>query len=183
MTSKTLPHIDPAIAAAHGFPKLQYTAVERERRWLCRDVPRELIRQTFDVTDLYITGTQLRLREMRPIDGGPASFRLSRKADVQSHTRLITSIYLPEHEFAVLAAVLPGARLRKIRHRLNGPAGVSMSVDAFQGELSGLLLLEAEFESDAERASFPMPNFATREVTDELAYTGAALVQHGAPQS
>ena len=44
--------------------------------------------------------------------------RLSRKADVDARTRLITSVYLPESEFAVLAAALPGRRLRKIRHRL-----------------------------------------------------------------
>jgi len=88
--------IDQTIAAALGFPKQEYTAVELERRWLCRDVPHSLIRQTLTVTDLYVTGTRLRLREMRPIGGGPPLLRLSRKADVNTRTRLITSIYLPD---------------------------------------------------------------------------------------
>src|SRR6476659_2717208 len=105
--------IDPKIASALGFPKAEYTAVERERRWLCREVPRGLIRQSLSVTDIYVTGTQLRLREMRPVDGGPSMLRLSRKADVDAQTRLITSIYLPEEEFAVLAGTLKGGRLTK----------------------------------------------------------------------
>src|SRR3954465_7511881 len=118
--------IDPTIAAALGFPKAQYTAVERERRWLCREGPRALVRQTLFVNDLYVSDTRLRLREMRPSDGGAAMLRLTRKADVDEHTRLITSIYLPEGEFAILAASLSGARIAKIRHRLHAPEGVLM---------------------------------------------------------
>ena len=34
--------------------------------------------------------------------------RLSRKADVDIHTRLITSIYLPEEEFAALLELFAG---------------------------------------------------------------------------
>lgn len=175
--------IDPTIATALGFPRPRYTAVERERRWLCREVPRGLIRETLTITDLYVPGTRLRLREMRPTDGGRGMLRLSRKADVDARTRLITSIYLPEEEFAVLAAALAGPRLMKIRHRLQAPPGVMMSVDEFQGDLAGLVLAEAEFQSSEELVAFPMPDFATREVTDELEYTGGSLVKNGIPQS
>jgi CYTH domain-containing protein len=171
--------IDPNVAAALGFPKEQYTAVERERRWLCREVPRHLIRQTLTVTDLYIKGTRLRLREMRPSDGGPRLLKLIRKADVDAQTRLITTIYLSEEEFAVLAAALSGFRLTKIRHRLHAPPGVLMSVDEFQGDLMGLILAEAEFGTPDELEAFEMPNFANREVTNELEYTGGWLAQHG----
>jgi CYTH domain-containing protein len=107
--------------------------------------------------------------------------RLSRKADVDACTRLITSIYVPEEEFAILAAALVGARLTKIRHRLHAPPGVTMSVDEFQGNLAGLVLAEAEFQTSEELAAFPMPKFATREVTNELEYTGGSLVKNGIP--
>jgi hypothetical protein len=36
-------------------------------------------------------------------------FRLTRTADVDIHTRLITSIYLPEEEFGILAISLRGS--------------------------------------------------------------------------
>src|SRR3569832_2395234 len=100
--------LDRTLAAALGVPRLQYTGVERERRWLCREVPRSQIRQTLYVTDLYVAGSRLRLREMRPIDGVDSVCKLTRKADVDARTRLLTTIYLSEHEYALLAAALPG---------------------------------------------------------------------------
>lgn len=174
--------IDPALAASLGFLKPEYTAVERERRWLCEQVPREQVRETLAVTDLYVSGTRLRLREMRPSGGGQALLRLSRKADVDARARLITSIYLPEDEFAVLAAALHGQRITKIRYRLHAPPGVVLSVDEFQGELAGLLLAEAEFQSDAALRAYSAPAFVIREVTDEPEYTGGWLAQHGRPR-
>ncbi|MBV9995693.1 MAG: hypothetical protein JO127_10825 [Caulobacteraceae bacterium] len=107
--------------------------------------------------------------------------RLTRKADVDAQTRLITSIYLPEAEFAVLAAALDGRRLTRLRHRFRAPPGVSMCVDAFQGPLEGLLLAEAELATAEALAAFPAPSFAGREVTADPRYTGAALAAHGAP--
>lgn len=174
--------IDQQTASALGFPNPNYRAVERERRWLCREVPREQVVRTEAITDLYVTGTRLRLREARLIDGGAPKLRLSRKVDVDPHTRLITSIYLPEEEFAVLAAALPGVRIKKLRHRLQSPPGVLMLVDAFQGELDGLIMAEAEFKTLDLLAAFPMPDFAVREVTDDPRFTGGHLVKNGLPK-
>jgi CYTH domain-containing protein len=173
--------IDPAIAKALGFPKPAYTVVERERRWLCREVPRELIARTETIVDLYVTGTRLRLREARPHNGDPAMLRLSRKGDVDPQTRLITSMYLPEHEFALLAATLPGTRIKKIRHRLKTPEGVVLSADEFEGTLKGLRMVEAEFDTAERMASFAMPDFAIREVTDDPRFSGGHLATNGLP--
>jgi CYTH domain-containing protein len=174
--------IDPQTAKALGFPKPAYTVVERERRWLCRDVPREKVVRSERITDLYVTGSRLRLREARPLDGGPAKLRLSRKADIDPRTRLITSIYLPEEEFALLAASLHGLRITKLRYRLQSPPGVVLSVDRFQGELDGLIMVEAEFSTLDLMAAFPAPDFACREVTDDPRYSGDHLVKHGLPK-
>lgn len=174
--------IDPTIAAGLGFLKARYTAVEHERRWLCREVPRALIRETVAVTDLYVTGTRLRLREMRPVSGGPVLRKLTRKGDVDACTRLITTIYLSEEEHAILALALQGPRLTKIRHRLRSSPGATLSVDEFQGDLTGLVLAEVELGNAADLAAFPTPEFAVREVTSEPQYTGGALVCHGLPR-
>jgi CYTH domain-containing protein len=173
--------IDPKVAGALSFPKSAYTVVEHERRWLCREVPHERVTRSERITDLYVTGSQLRLREARPIDGGPARLRLSRKGDVDQRTRLVTSIYLPEEEFAILAASLPGLRLSKLRHTLQSPPGAVLSVDQFCGELKGLIMVEAEFSSADLMIAFPAPAFASREVTDDPRYTGGYLVRQGLP--
>jgi CYTH domain-containing protein len=172
---------DLDVAARLGFPKPKYMAVERERRWLCARVPRDLIVQSHAVVDVYVTGTQLRLREARLLGGGKPMLRLTRKVDVDAHTRLLTSIYLAEHEFALLAAVLRGSRIRKLRHTLVPRGGVAMSVDEFQDELNGLILAEAEFDtSEAMRALSP-PDFVAREVTDDARFSGGALASNGLP--
>jgi CYTH domain-containing protein len=174
--------IDQQIAAKLGFPKPEYTAVEKERRWLCRQVPRELVRSTEKITDLYVTGARLRLREARPTDGGASMLRLTRKADVDKHTRLITSIYLPEDEFSVLAASLSGDRIRKLRHRLHSSPEVMLLVDEFQGELEGLFIAEAEFRTQEQLEAFATPDFAICEVTDYPTFTGGHLVKAGLPR-
>lgn len=173
--------IDPAIAAALGFPKVKYAWVERERRWLCREVPLERVVEAEAITDLYVTGTRLRLREAIPLDGRPAGRRLTRKADVDAQTRLLTSIYLSPEEFALLAD-LPGERLRKVRHRLAPENGIIVSVDRFEGPLAGLILAEAEFETADALAAFPHPDFAVREVTDDPRYSGGVLIRDGLPR-
>jgi CYTH domain-containing protein len=173
--------IDQKIATALGFPKPHYASVERERRWLCRALPAEQVVETVAITDLYVTGARLRLREERPVGAGPPRLRLTRKADVDEHTRLITSIYLPEEEFALLAASLPGLRLEKLRHRLKPLPGVTLCVDEFMADLAGLLLAEAEFETGESLSAFPTPDFATREVTDDPRFTGASLAANGRP--
>ena len=173
--------VDRETAERLGFPRPQYTAIERERRWLCREVPRERVRRTETITDLYVTGARLRLRETRPIGGGTPMLRLTRKADVDIHTRLITSIYLPEEEFAVLTASLQGSRIKKLRHRLEPIEGIFMVVDEFQDELAGLILAEVEFKTPELLAAFPGPDFAIREVTDDPRFTGGSLVKNGIP--
>ncbi len=176
--------IDPETAASLGFAKIKYLAIEHERRWLCDAVPRDLVARTEAITDLYVTGTQIRLREARPSDGGPPMLRLTRKADIDPRTRLITSIYLPENELAVLAASLAGVPIRKLRHRLQSNIpGVKMHVDEFQAAHAGLFLAEAEFESaDALGAFTALPFAVLREVTSDLRYTGGMLVREGVPR-
>jgi CYTH domain-containing protein len=109
--------------------------------------------------------------------------RLTRKGDIDLHTRLLSSIYLPESEFAVLAASLVGVPIRKLRHRLRSiTSGVMMHVDEFQAAHAGLFLAEAEFESADALAAFTAPSFAVREVTSDLRYTGGMLVRDGVPR-
>jgi CYTH domain-containing protein len=101
---------------------------------------------------------------------------------VDARTRLITSIYLPEDEFAVLARSLPGVRLEKLRRRLRKVQGVTIAVDEFEGDLKGLFLAEAQFDTEERLATFPVPEFALREVTDDPRYTGSNLARYGLPK-
>ena len=144
--------VDPKTAAEFGFPKLSYAALERERRWICDPPPPDLIIAAEVISDLYVGGAGLRLRKAEPTDGRQALFKLTRKRDLDSRRRLITTIYLEEPEHRFLSEVLSGERLQKRRHRLAAVAGAALAADEFLGPLRGLWLLEAEFAFAHRRA-------------------------------
>jgi len=172
--------VSTADPAALGFLKPEkYAAVERERRWLCRGLPDLPVLRAEAIRDLYVEETRLRLREARPVGGGEAILRLSKKADLAPDRRLITTLYLTPAEYALFTG-LPGRVLEKTRHYY-AAEGATLSVDRFEGALGGLFLAEAEFADDAAMAAFPTPVFAVREVTDDPRYTGGELVRAGVP--
>jgi CYTH domain-containing protein len=108
--------------------------------------------------------------------------RLSRKADADVTTRLISSIYLSEEDFAALRKGLDGVCLSKTRHRLDAPPGILMCIDEFDGALSGLLIAEAEFPDDEALSRFAMPAFAVREITADVSFSGYSLAAEGLPR-
>jgi hypothetical protein len=69
------------------------------------------------ITDRYIEGTTLRLREQSE-ERGPTIFKLTQKVPARgsgAKEGLITSMYLTKGEFCVLAQ-LPATTLDKTRH-------------------------------------------------------------------
>lgn len=164
--------IDPT---PFGFAKMKYAAVERERRWLADGLP-DIAREATEIyvlKDLYITDTQLRLRDASRPDGTSVWPRLARKADMDAFHRLITSIYLSPTELELFRK-MPGKLLLKTRHVVN-IGGQRMAIDEFGGVLHGLVLMEAEFDDDEAMTSFVAPDWASREVTDNPAFSGGQL--------
>jgi len=151
----------------------KYARVERERRFLVGRFPIADVVGFRKITDRYIDGTRLRLREQND-DGGPAIYKLTQKVPRRasgSQQGLITNIYLTEAEFRLLAR-LPAKMLSKVRYSVP-PFGI----DVFEGTLQGLRLAEAEFDSDAEADALIVPDFILHEVTDDDRFTGGQLVR------
>jgi len=164
--------IDPT---EFGFAKMKYAAIERERRWLCDGLPEIADRasETYLLSDLYITNTQLRLRDAQLNDGTPVWPRLAKKVDVDAPHRLITSIYLSPDELALFKN-MPGNVLKKTRRVVNFN-GHRMAIDQFSGALQGLVLVEAEFDDDPAMATFDAPDWVSREVTSDPLFSGGHL--------
>lgn len=137
----------------------KYARIERERRFLLAGPPDlGLVTETVRITDRYLDGTRLRVRSVQGPDAGERSFKLTQKIPADhpgdlSHgvQGLITNTYLSEREFRVIS-MLPGAVLAKTRYSVP-PFGV----DVFEGELAGLVLAEAEFETDDDCSAFEPP--------------------------
>jgi len=159
--------------------ELKYARIEWERRFLVDRFPRDVVvTQVRRISDRYIEGTTLRLRQQSGNDGQTV-FKLTQKLGGKAdgaRQGLITSMYLTNVEFSVLAK-LPAKVLTKIRHSVP-PFGI----DVFDGVLSGLVLAEAEFNSAAEVAALVLPPFIGHEVTDDPRFTGGHLVTASRPE-
>lgn len=145
---------------------LKYASIESERRFLVRSVPPGASR-VVEIHDRYLTSTRLRLREMTEADGSVVH-KLGHKVRLDGAPRIAcTSLYLDDAEWSLLWS-LPGRELRKTRHIVEGVA-----IDEFR---DGTLL--AEIDGGATPATdVPAWLDVIREVTDDEAWTGAALAR------
>lgn len=163
----------PACDNSDMLPESKYARVEWERRFLLDSFPsEEKVTRIRRISDRYIEGTTLRLRQQSDGDG-PAVFKLTQKIAggmARGQQGFITSMYLTEDEYGVFAR-LPAKELTKIRHSVP-PFGV----DVFQGRLSGLALAEAEFNSADEASALVLPPFILHEISDDSRFTGGRLV-------
>jgi CYTH domain-containing protein len=142
---------------------MKYAHLECERRFLLRSMPAG-VTSTADVTDLYVDGTRLRLREV--VTDGLVVRKLGQKIRLDGPTRIAhTTIYLDDAEWALLTT-LPGRRLSKRRH-LVGDTGVA--VDEYP---DGALVAEID-GGDQPPAGVPDWLDVVREVTEDESFTGS----------
>lgn len=167
---------DPVIVENPSAPpgkSDKYARRERERRFLLRQVRDAPSATRVAITDHYVTGTRLRLRRtVEDADAKTTTYKLTQKVPAPNHgPGLITSLYLSAYEYDLLLR-LPAQRLDKVR-RTVGPLGV----DEFFDRHRGLVLAEAEFDSDEEMAAFRRPEWAIAEVTEDERFTGGRLAR------
>ncbi len=150
---------------------LKYAVVERERRYLLASLP-DGVTSTRDIADRYLTGTRLRLREVREPDGAVIR-KLGHKVRLSDGPGEIacTSFYLDDEEWAVLAA-LPARVLRKKRHTIARDGWV-VAVDEHE---DGALVAEID---DGDEPSDRLPDWldVVRDVTLDEAWTGGGLAR------
>ncbi len=156
----------------------KYALVERERRYLLPDLPEGLTRADAhrQITDNYITGTRLRLRKVRDPKTNKWTVKFTQKFTLNPEDlsrTIITNIYLNALEAETLS-VFDANEIRKNRYHFEF-AGRVFSIDMFLGDLFGLVLAEASFETDEELDSFPKPPFAIADVTNNEIFTGGRL--------
>jgi CYTH domain-containing protein len=152
----------------------KYAKIERERRFLLSQFPSDVnVVRVRCLTDRYINGTTLRLREQRE-DGAPTIFKLTQKVPVAAGAAQqgwVTIMYLAQDEFCVFAQ-LPAKKLCKTRYSVP-PFGI----DVFEGLLEGLVLAEAEFDSEVAASELVVPSFIVREVTTDSRFSGGRLAR------
>jgi CYTH domain-containing protein/CHAD domain-containing protein len=161
---------DETPMAAHGRPDGAPSTLERERKFLVDTVPA-----------LSDPGTELRQGylaidgsvSVRVRDAGDEGCTLTVKAG-RGAVRTELEFPLTPDQFAAAWEQTGGRRIHKTRHRL-AFGDHQVEIDVFLGDLTGLVLAEVEFESDASMTAFEPPAWFATEVTDDVAYTNASL--------
>jgi CYTH domain-containing protein len=160
------------------IPESKYARVERERRYLLRDLPKGLTRADhhLQITDNYITGTRLRIRKVRDPKTNKWVVKFTQKFAPNTHDfsrTIITNTYLSAIEAEALS-MFAANEIRKNRYKFEFE-GRTFSIDMFIGDLFGLVLAETGFESDDEMDNLPLPSFALADVTNYELFTGGRL--------
>lgn len=159
-------------------PESRYARLERERRYLLRDLPEGMMRADphVQITDNYITGSRLRLRKVRDPRTNKWTVKFTQKfapdPDDLSRT-IITNTYLNALEAETLS-IFNSNEIRKNRYKFEFD-GREFAVDMFLGDLFGLVLAEVSFETDEELENFPKPPFALVDVTNDELFSGGKL--------
>jgi|ERR1700752_1247520 len=162
-------------------PESKYARVERERRYLLRDLPDGITRADphLQITDNYMTGTRLRLRKVREPRTNKWTAKLTQKfaADQNDLSRtIITNIYLNALEAETFTSLFNSNEIRKNRYHFEFE-GRRFSADMFLGDLFGLVLAEVSFDTDEELDNFPTPPFALADVTSAPLFSGGRLCE------
>lgn len=162
-------------------PDSRYARVERERRYLLRDLPEGMTRADphLQITDNYMTGSRLRLRKVREPRTNKWTVKFTQKFPPNPEDlarTIITNTYLNALEAEVLSPIFNSNEIRKNRYPFEFD-GREFSIDMFLGDLFGLVLAETSFETDEDLDNFPTPPFALVDVTNEPLFSGGRLCE------
>lgn len=148
--------------------------IELERTFLLKYLPFTLSSKEFkDCLDIYLPVNSkhphLRIRRLGNI------YEMTKKQPIKndSSEQSEHTIALSEDEFKDLSKV-KGLRVHKHRY-IHKIGKFKTEVDVFQDNLLGLVLIDFEFESVAEKNSFIAPDFCLAEVTQEEFIAGGYL--------
>jgi CYTH domain-containing protein len=160
------------------IPESKYARIERERRYLLQDLPEGISRADhhLQITDNYLTGTRLRIRKVRDPQTNKWVVKFTQKfaPNPKDLSRtVITNLYLNATEAETLS-IFAANEIRKNRYYYEHE-GTRFAVDMFIGDLFGLVLAEASFDTDREMDNFQLPSFALAEVTNLETFSGGRL--------
>lgn len=171
-----------ASAEPNDRPERQrYARVELERRFLLERLPPGMDPQDFRrLRDRFVEGTFLRIRRVEAPDGTELVTKLGQKvvdpeAPDDPRRRLMTTIYLAPGEAQHLSA-LRGPEAVKRRYPVR-EQGWTWAVDVWEApaHAAGTILAEVECPLPEDLDRIRIPVWATREVTENPAFSSIAL--------
>ena len=149
--------------------------IELELTYLAKSLPTNLTElKSKKIIDLYVdnvtdhsdlrirrNGDKFELTRKTPVDDGDAS----KQTEV--------TIPISKTEFESFLPV-KARKVEKTRYYLEH-GDRTAEFDVFKGDLSGLVVIDFEFNSEEEKDSFEMPDFCLEDITQETFIAGGVL--------
>ncbi len=146
--------------------------VEIERKFLIDETKLPTLQNGYTIKQGYIqtidhTTVRIRVR-------GQEAF-LTIKGKSQGASRLEFEYPIPLNDAEeMLTNLCHASRVEKTRYLIEYE-GLTWEVDIFEGSNKGLMIAEIELKSEDE--AFPLPEWVTKEVTEDVRYFNANLVE------
>lgn len=156
--------------------KPKYSLIEFERRWLVNKdlIPDVTVLEKIQISDKYFPDTRMRLREMINIQKGETVYKLTKKyGKISTNSEPLTTIYLSQSEYDLYNRI-EGYLLKKIIYRYPYSGSIFL-IEFFLFPESDLILAEAEAQSEEELSLLNLPDFISKEVTNEKKYEGYSI--------
>ena len=154
------------------------TKQEIERKFVVKSLPEAFEKYPHDIIRqgyLAVTadGTEVRLRQR-----GECFFQTVKSGKGLQRTE--AEIELGAAQFETLWSMVLGQKISKTRYRI--PHGdLTIELDIFRGDLTGLLVAEVEFTNKQRAEAFIPPDWFGEEVTDDERYKNKNLALKGPP--
>lgn len=154
----------------------QNTEIELELTYLAKKLPAEIDGATPKrLLDIYVPESGVAHARLRLRQKGD-KYEITKKLPLESNdasTHSEVTISLTEAEFTALSTA-SNKRVEKDRYNVV-VAGHDAEIDVFKDELEGLVLIDFEFNSEADKSSFTAPAVCLADVTQEDFIAGALL--------
>jgi CYTH domain-containing protein len=152
----------------------EFMGIELERTFLAAAMPNEIRgAKPLEVIDIYVPSTSehpnLRIRKRGDI------YEITKKAPSHNDASEQTeqTVPLTAEEFLALSRT-SSKSLAKYRYKVK-IEGHTAEVDVFKEKLTGLVLIDFEFNTDKDKASFVAPYCCLIDVTQETFIAGGML--------
>lgn len=152
----------------------KFENIEIERKFLVKEFPRNL--ETYKKINMVqgYLNTEPVVRVRKEND----DFILTYKGrGLLSHSEY--NLPLNKESFDNLVKKCDGIIISKDRYKIPLDGGLIAELDIFSGELSGLILVEVEFQSIEDANAFTPPHWFGKDVTDDTHYHNSYISKYG----
>ena len=147
-----------------------------QRRFLIDTLPEPITAASghLQILDRYIAGTRLRLRQVRIPGTDQYTRMLQQRIVLPNEIEIkLAEIHLNDIEYSIFESI-ERSEVRKNRY-FHEFDQIPMAFDVYLGQLQGLKLALAEFETLDEAERMSMPEFSSHEVTHHPSFIGENL--------